>query len=55
MRDLCQVCKNFSVCPQGEGSEIKPHARVAELINDKGEHSGYFEVVECNLFKEYPG
>jgi len=54
MRDLCQVCRNFYVCPHGEGSKITPKVRQEEVVADKGEHLDCWEVVECDLFWEYP-
>lgn len=54
MKDLCQVCKNFSVCPYGEGEEIDPKVKQWEEVDFIGEQSGCWIVVKCNLFKEYP-
>ena len=54
MKDLCQTCKNFSICPYGEGDKIDPKVRQHEEVDFIGEQSGCWIVVECNLFEEYP-
>lgn len=53
MQDLCQICKNFKECPQGEGDKLNPSYGFMELW-EKGKDTEYGFVVECDLFEKYP-
>ena len=54
MKDLCQVCRNFCVCPLGEGHGVEPEIKQKEVVDNNGVPQEIWEVVECDIFWEYP-
>jgi len=51
MKDLCQICKNFKICPQGEGGKLNPSYGVLEYWKN-GEFTEDCMIVECDKFRK---
>jgi len=51
MKDLCQVCKNFSICGFGSGKKLRPSIKFGKKEN---EEKMDWIIIDCDLFWEYP-